>query len=131
VLNAKSGRGLVSHLLALNAVQAEESAREGGGIHSWRHTVMSHLDKGLQVLLRQEVLASNGSGYAGIAAFAPIGPRPNMVSIGYLIKDDEIVFDLRGDGRFCEHTRALRSALERSLQHIKYLLTTCQNGELR
>jgi hypothetical protein len=131
VVNAKSGRGLVSHLLALNAVQAEESSREGPGIHSWRHTVLSHLDKGLQVLLRQEVLASNGSGYAGIAAFGPIGPRPNMVSIGYVIKEDEIIFDLRADGRFCEQGRALRSALERSLQRIKRLLASSQNGEVR
>jgi len=83
------------------------------------------------VLLRQEVLASNGSGYAGIAAFGPIGPRPNMVSIGYLIKEDEIIFDLRADGRFCEQGRALRSALERSLQRIKHLLTARQNGEVR
>jgi carnitine O-acetyltransferase len=131
VLRTKSGRGLVAHLLALNAVQAEESTREGPGIHSWRHTVLSHLDKGLQVLLRQEVLAANGSGYDGIASFGPIGPRPNMLSIGYLIKEDEITFDMRADGRFCEQVGALRSALERSLLRIKRLLTTCQNGEVR
>lgn len=131
VLHTKSGRGLVSHLLALNAVQAEESSREGSGIHSWRHTVLSHLDKGLQVLLRQEVLAANGSGYAGIASFGPIGPRPDMLSIGYLIKENEITFDLRADGRFCKQARALRTALERSLLRIKRLLGACQNGEVR
>ena len=131
VLHTKSGHGLVSHLLALNAVQAEESSREGPGIHSWRHTMLSHLDKGLQVLLRQDVLAANGSGYAGIAAFGPIGPRPNMVSIGYLIKENEVIFDLRADGRFREQARELRTALERSLQRIKLLLSANQNGELR
>ena len=131
VLHTKSGHGLVSHLLALNAVQAEESSVEGPGIHSWRHTVLSHLDKGLQVLLRQEVLAANGSGYPGIASFGPIGPRPNMVSIGYLIKDEEIIFDLRADGRFREQARALRDELERSLQRIKLLLSANQNGERR
>ena len=127
VVNTKNGRGLVSHLLALNAVQQAESS----GLHSWRHRVLSHLDKGLQVLLRQEVLAANGSGYAGIASFGPIGPRPNMLSIGYLIKDDEIVFDLRADGRFSPHARALRNAMERSLLRVKGLLTSCQKGELR
>jgi carnitine O-acetyltransferase len=131
VVKTKSGRGLVSHLLALNAVQAEESAHTGPGIHSWRHTVLSHLDKGLQALLRQDVLAANGSGYAGIATFGPIGPRPNMASIGYLIKENEIVFDLRADGRFFDKTRELRTALEQSLQRIKGLLTLCQNGEVR
>lgn len=131
ILHTKSGRGLVSHLLALNAVQAEESSRDNLGIHSWRHTVFSHLDKGLQVLLRQDVLAANGSGYAGIASFGPIGPRPNMLSIGYLIKDDQIIFDMRADGRFRDQANGLRSALERSLQRIRYLLSSSQNGEMR
>ena len=131
-MHTKSGRGLVSHLLALNAVQAEESSREGPGIHaSWRHNLLGHLDKGLQVLLRQEVLAANGSGYAGIASFGPIGPRPNMLSIGYLINEDGITFDLRGDGRFRDQTRDLRAAVERSLQRIKRLLANSQNGEVR
>jgi carnitine O-acetyltransferase len=127
VVNTKNGRGLVSHLLALNAVQPAESS----GMRSWRHKVLSHLDKGLQVLLRQEVLASNASGYAGIASFGPIGPRPNMLSIGYLIKDNEIVFDLRADGRYCAHIHDLRAALERSLLRIKGLLTTSQKGQVR
>jgi len=132
VMHTKSGRGLVSHLLALNAVQAEESSRGGPGIHaSWRHNLLGHLDKGLQVLLRQEVLAANGSGYPGIASFGPIGPRPNMLSIGYLINEDGITFDLRGDGRFRDQARALRAAVERSLQRIKRLLAGSQNGEVR
>jgi carnitine O-acetyltransferase len=131
VAHTKSGRGLVSHLLALDAVQAEGSSHAGPGVHSWRHTVLSHLDKGLQALLRQEVLAANGSGYAGIASFGPIGPRPNMLSIGYLIQEDGITFDLRADGRFRDQARALRTALESSLLRIKRLLATCQNGEVR
>jgi carnitine O-acetyltransferase len=132
VMHTKSGRGLVSHLLALNAVQAEESTRGGPGIHaSWRHNLLGHLDKGLQVLLRQEVLAANGSGYAGIASFGPIGPRPNMLSIGYLINGDGITFDLRADGRFRNQARALRDAVESSLQRIKRLLAGSQNGDVR
>lgn len=131
VAKTKSGKGTVSHLLALSAVNAEESPHTRPGINSWRHLVLSHLDKGLQTLLRQDVLAANGSGYAGIASFGPIGPRPNMLSIGYLIKDTEITIDMRADGRFFEKSRELRAALERSMMRIKGLLNICKHGEAR
>lgn len=131
VLHTKSGRGQVAHLLALNAVQAEDASHDGAGMYSWRQTMLSHLDKGLQMLTRQDVLAANGSGYAGIASFGPIGPRPDMLSIGYMIKDDEITFDLRADGRYSDHARALRTAVEKGLATIEKILANCINGELR
>lgn len=99
VLRAKSGRGLIAHLLALNAVRAANPAQPAWSINSWRHDILAHLDKGLKTLTRQDVLASNGSGFTGIAAFCPIGPRPHMLSIGYIIEDGQITFDLRADGR--------------------------------
>ena len=52
----------------------------------------------------------------------PIGPRPDMVSIGYMIKEDGVSFDLRGDGRFAAQTRALRTALEKALTTIEEAL---------
>jgi len=122
VLRTKNGRGLVAHLLALNAMQEGSANRKGAGIYSWRHTALSHLDKGLQVLLRQDVLAANGSGFFGVISFGPIAPRPNMLSIGYLIKEDEITFDLRADGRFSAHARAVRAALQQALAAIEKAL---------
>ncbi len=120
VLRTKSGRGLIAHLLALNAIQEQDAAYHG--THSWHRAVLSRLDKGLQALFRQDVLAANGSGFPGVAAFGPIGPRPDMVSIGYMIKEDGVSFDLRGDGRFAAQTRALRTALEKALTTIEEAL---------
>jgi len=130
VQRTKHGRGLIGHLLALNAIEADDSSRKGLDMSSWRHALLSHLDKGLQVLLRQEVLAANGSGFDGVASFAPIGPRPDMLSIGYIIKEDGITFELRADGRFSAQTRALRSALEKALLNITRILATSKAGEL-
>ncbi len=130
VLRAKSGRGLMAHLLALNAVQSADDAHKGWGLHDWQHGVFSHLDKGLKMLARQDVLASNGSGFEGVTAFGPIGPRPHMISIGYVIGDDQITFDLRADGRFNAHGRALRGAIENALRKISKLLEQCGQPHL-
>jgi hypothetical protein len=130
VQRTKNGRGLIGHLLALNAVEADESSRKGLDVSSWRHALLSHLDKGLQILLRQDVLAANGSGFDGVASFAPIGPRSDMLSIGYLMKDDGITFELRADGRYSAQTRALRSALEKGLLTITRILANSKGGEL-
>lgn len=119
VLRAKSGRGLIAHLLALNAVQAANPTQKIWSINSWRHDVLAHLDKGLKMLTRQDVLASNGSGFPGVAAFGPIGPRPHMLSIGYIIEDERITFDLRADGRLSPHARALRGAIEKALRQLE------------
>jgi hypothetical protein len=54
-----------------------------------------------------------------------------MLSIGYLINEDGVTFDLRADGRFRDQARALRAAVESSLQRIKRLLAGSQNGEVR
>jgi carnitine O-acetyltransferase len=123
VLRTKNGRGLIAHLLALNAIQEEDAAYNG--THSWHRAVLSRLDKGLQALFRQDVLAANGSDCDGVASFGPIGPRPDMLSIGYLIREDDIGFDLRADGRFCGQTRALRTALEKALATIARILNNC------
>lgn len=122
VVRTKNGRGLIAHLLALNAVQARGTPGRGTG--AWQRTVLTRLDKGLQALFRQDVLAANGSGARGVAAFGPIGPRPDMVSIGYLIGRDGISFDLRADGRFGDHARDLRAALDRALAAIDRALAT-------
>jgi carnitine O-acetyltransferase len=129
VLRTKNGRGLIAHLLALNAIQEEDASYNG--THSWHRAVLSRLDKGLQALFRQDVLAANGSDCDGVAAFGPIGPRPDMLSIGYLIREDDIGFDLRADGRFSGQTRALRTALEKALVSIARILTNCKPVEPR
>ena len=131
VLHTKSGRGLIAHLLALNAIQADDATHKGEGARFGRRALWSHLDKGLQVLIRQDVLAANGSGFAGVASFGPIGPRPNMLSIGYLIKDDAITFELRADGCFSDQARALRAALDKALLTIEKVLARCKQGEKR
>ncbi len=122
VLRAKSGRGLIAHLLALNAVQATNPTQQVWSINNWRHDVLAHLDKGLKTLTRQDVLASNGSGFPGVAAFGPIGPRPHMLSIGYIIEDGQITFDLRADGRLSPHGRALRGAIEKALRQLERII---------
>ncbi len=126
VMRTKNGRGLIAHLLALNVIQAKDASDNGA--HSWHRAVLSRLDKGLQALFRQDVLAANGSGCAGVASFGPIGPRPDMLSIGYVIRDDGIGFDLRADGRFSAQTRALRNALEKALATIVRILSNCKPG---
>lgn len=125
VLRTKNGRGLIAHLLALNAIQAGDTTSAG---KSWQQAVLPRIDKGLQALFRQDVLAANGSGGSGVAYFGPIGPRPDMLSIGYLIKEDGIAFDLRADGRFCAQARVLRSALEKALTAIDKVLTQVPVG---
>lgn len=127
---ARSGRGLIAHLLALNALHAEDTGRKGADVNPWRHRVLPYLDKGMKTLLHQDVLAANGSGHAGVASFSPIGPRPHMLSIGYVIKENDITFDLRADGRFSTHTRALRAALDRALANMHKVLITARHGEL-
>jgi carnitine O-acetyltransferase len=122
VLRTRNGRGLIAHLLALNAIQAQDAVRHG--TRPWHRAVLARLDKGLQALFRQDVLAANGSGWPGVAAFGPIGPRPDMVSIGYLIGPEGISFDLRADGRFGDQARALRLALEKALAGIDRALAT-------
>src|SRR3569623_841814 len=124
ILRAKSGRGLVAHLLALNAVQAEEAGSKGAEMSPWRHRVLPHLDKGVTTLLHQDVLAANGSGHQGVASFSPIGPRPHMLSSGYVIKEYDITIDIRADGRFSAHTRALRAALDQALADVHEVLST-------
>ena len=124
ILRAKSGRGLIAHLLALNAVQAEEAGSKGAEMSPWRHRVLPHLDKGVKTLLHQDVLAANGSGHQGVASFSPIGPRPHMLSIGYVIKENDITIDIRADGRFSAHTRALRAALDQALADVHEVLST-------
>jgi len=127
VQRTKSGRGLIAHLLALNAIQAGNS----DGVSNWHQAVLSRLDKGLQVLFRQDVLAANGSGFPGVASFSPIGPRSDMLSIGYLLKDNEITFDVRGDGRFNGKARAVRAALEKAVVNIVKVLATCKQSNKR
>jgi len=122
VLRTKNGRGLIAHLLALHAIQAQDAAQHGPG--AWHRSVLARLDKGLQALFRQDVLAANGSAGHGVAAFGPIGPRPDMVSIGYLIKPEGIAFDLRADGRFGELAHELHAALDKALSAIDRALAT-------
>jgi hypothetical protein len=43
VLRTKNGRGLIAHLLALNAIQAKDASHNG--THSWHRAVLSRLDK--------------------------------------------------------------------------------------
>lgn len=129
VLRAKSGRGLVAHLLALQAVQAEDAPHKSAEAAYWRNHVLSHLDKGFKSLLQQDVLAANGSGFTGIAAFGPIGPRPGMLSLGYVINDNDITFDLRADGRYGVHARALRAALDKALAQLERTLSRCGREE--
>ena len=125
VQRTKSGRGLIAHLLALNAIQAGNA----DGTSNWHQAVLSRLDKGLQVLFRQDVLAANGSGFPGVSSFSPIGPRSDMLSIGYLLKDNEITFDVRGDGRFNGKARAVRVALEKAVVSIVKVLATCKQND--
>ena len=129
VLRTKNGRGLIAHLMTLNAIQVRDAVQHG--TNTWHRAVLSRLDKGLQALFRQDVLAANGSGFPGVAAFGPIGPRPDMVSIGYMITEDGIVFDLRGDGRFAAQIRALRSALDKALAAIEEVLAASAQGRPR
>lgn len=129
VLRAKSGRGLAAHLLALHAVQTEDTSSADGEVRSWQGNVLAHLDKGLKALLQQDVLAANGSGFAGIQSFSPIGPRHNMLSMGYIIRENEITFDLRADGRFSIHARAFRTVLDKALLHIEQTLVRSQLAE--
>jgi carnitine O-acetyltransferase len=131
VLHTKSGRGLIAHLLALNAIQGDDAARNGERACFGRGALWPRLDKGLQVLIRQDVLAANGSGFTGVASFGPIGPRPNMLSIGYLINEDAITFELRADGRYSGQARALRAELDKALLTIEKLLASCKQGEPR
>jgi hypothetical protein len=46
-----------------------------------------------------------------------------MLSIGYVIREDGISFDLRADGRFAAQTRVLRHALEKGLVTIVRILS--------
>src|SRR3569833_2220002 len=90
----------------------------------WRHRVLPRLGKGGKSQLDKGVEAANGSGHQGVAAFSPIGPRPHMLSIGYVIKENDITIDIRADGRFSAHTRALRAALDQALADVHEVLST-------
>lgn len=109
-------------------MQAQDAARAGTGVRTWRDAVLSRIDEGLKAtLLQQDVYAANGSGHAGVAAFCPTAPRSPMLSVGYVIGDDGITFDLRSDGHPAARARALRAALERALAEIDKALSRGQH----
>lgn len=128
VMHAKCGRGPAAHLLALHAVQANGASLTPLDVYTWRRQVLPRLDKGLKALLQQEVLAANGSGFAGVASFSPIAPRAHMLSLGYVIKENAITVDLRADGRFCDHSRALRGALDKAFLQLDKIFSRCQRS---
>ncbi len=109
IARAKRGRGLLSHILALEAVQEQSTENP---------SLLRHLEPGQQLTTQCDMLAANGSGVDGVAAFAPACARPNMIGVGYVIEDHRLSIDLRADGRYRDHLRGLKAHIDRVMRQI-------------
>ena len=119
IRDVKEGKGVINHLLALAAREFPQAREKGVASIRRRQDVLAKVDKGLELTIRQEIMAANGSGAGHVAVFGTTTSQPEMFGIGYIIHEDgNLTFDVRADGEYRHAYAGFRQRLEVSLDRV-------------
>jgi carnitine O-acetyltransferase len=118
VRHAKQGQGHLGHLLALLALEFAHHRARGVRVHKAKEWLLSTLDRGMALLARRDVMASNAGRHPAVRLFGTITHRNHMLAVGYALGTHALVVDIQAQGCHAAIADSFKKALFHALSDL-------------
>ena len=122
LLRSKRGMGWHSHMSALASMDFPDDRVKGALGEEKKRAPLLKIDRGMAMLAKWEMNSGSVLGLPGVAAMGNVGVAPEMMAVGYIFKPDAMTVDVRADGRYRGHARALIQSMTESARWLDRML---------
>jgi carnitine O-acetyltransferase len=118
LVRSKKGSGWHSHISGLSAMDFPADRVKGVVAEDGKRRMMAKLDAGMRILGKWEMNAGSVPALRGVLSAGNVGIAPQMMALGYILKEDALVVDLRADGDYRGHCGPLIESVTEAIRFI-------------